>query len=963
MKLSSRILFVVLCAISGTAAGQQTVGRRARKMRKSLCFLFVVSCTLSLFYPSPAVAQARGGSVTGTVTDTSQAILPGATVKLDPGGLTAVSDSAGKFTIYHVAPGTYTVTVDYVGFSTFSTKVTVADLQVGTVTAVLGVGSATESILVTVERAHGEAEAINLERSTDNILDILPLSVITSLPNANIADALDRLPGVTLERDEGEGKYVQIRGTEPRLSNLTVDGVVIPSPEGGVRQVKLDTIPADLVESVQIFKTLQANQSGDAIGGSVNLVTKTAGERPTASLYFGQGYTPIATGALVDEVVGTVGKRFGQDHRLGVLFSGTYDYNGRKTYDLEPVPGVLPDNITPTYTTAELRQYEFTRHRYGFGGSGDYKISDNSSIYVHSLYSIFKDFGRRYDYVLNTNPVLDGTNNTNVPQYNSEARLSDFLVSSLSVGGLHTTNKWLFNWRLAASLSRQLAPINGGESIATFNYAGSTTSNCQYDAAATKNPYKPQFSPACFMEAYNPANFQLSTITDAKYGRAEQLNLEGSGSAARTYYLGSHAGTFEFGANLRNAHKFDNSYEIDYTANNPLSATLFLTDKTSPNYYDNAYKYGPFISWDKSLAYLRANPGAFTGVSTKPGGNAANFNLIERVSSGYLMNRFDFSRFHLVAGVRFEGTQYRSTSFDNIAGTLTAHNQGSYIDVLPSASISMRLDQNSDLRFAFGKGLARPDPTALSTAVSLDTTTSPPTYTIGNPLLKPEHAYDYDVLYERTLRPLGLLRAGFFYKSISDPFVQLLSAGTGKYAGFNVLQPANGGSAYIAGVELDFQQHFTYLPGLLSGLGFSGNYSYAASQAKNVNPGNRTDSPALLRQAPNTWNLSPTYDRKRLSARVALGYNGTNIFAYQFVDGAALGKKGPLGDQYLYSHFQVDAQGSFYLGKGLTAVASALNLNNAVNGLYNGSPQYVLQREIFHTTYLVGLRWDLQHEK
>src|SRR5438046_6139365 len=90
-----------------------------------------------------------------------------------------------------------------------------------------------------------------------------------------MADAIGRLPSVTLERDEGEGKYVQIRGTEPRLSNLTIDGINVPSPEGGVRQVKLDTIPADLVESVEINKTLEANMDGDGIGGSVDLVTKS----------------------------------------------------------------------------------------------------------------------------------------------------------------------------------------------------------------------------------------------------------------------------------------------------------------------------------------------------------------------------------------------------------------------------------------------------------------------------------------------------------------------------------------------------------------------------------------------------------------------------------------------------------------------------------------------------------------
>ena len=178
---------------------------------------------------------------------------------------------------------------------------------------------------------------------------------------------------------------------------------------------------------------------------------------------------------------------------------------------------------------------------------------------------------------------------------------------------------------------------------------------------------------------------------------------------------------------------------------------------------------------------------------------------------------------------------------------------------------------------------------------------------------------------------------------------------------------ANSGSAHIAGVEFSFQQHFTYLPGALSGLGILANYSYATSQASNVNPGNRTDSPALLRQAPHTWNISPTYDRKNLSLRVGMAYNGANIFSYFFQQPPGTttpgGIRGPQGDQYLYARLQVDAQGSYYLGKGLTFVASGLNLNNEVFGFYLGSPQYPLQREYYKPTYSFGLRWEMGREK
>jgi hypothetical protein len=120
----------------------------------------------------------------------------------------------------------------------------------------------------------------------------------------------------------------------------------------------------------------------------------------------------------------------------------------------------------------------------------------------------------------------------------------------------------------------------------------------------------------------------------------------------------------------------------------------------------------------------------------------------------------------------------------------------------------------------------------------------------------------------------------------------------------------------------------------------------------------RSDHPALQRQAPNTWNVSPTYDRGRLSVRVGIAYNQANIFFYNFTDGAALGIKGPNGDNYLYSHLQVDAQGSYRLAKGFTAVVYGLNLTNEVFGFYQGSTIYPIQREYYKHTIGAGLRWN-----
>jgi len=952
-----------------------------RSILSSLALAFTIS-VLGL-----GLAAAQVGSIAGTVKDSSSAVLPGATVKLSPGDASATSNGQGEFAIPGVAPGAYTITVEYVGFSPLTTSVTVVAGQVARANVVMNVATETEAIIVTAERAHGEAESINEEKIADNILNVLPAEVITSLPNANIADAVGRLPGVTLERDEGEGKYVQIRGTEPRLANLTLDGVEVPSPEGGVRQVKLDVIPADLIESVQINKTLQANMNGDAIGGSVNLVTKKAGDRPNLTLYGSGGITPIANTRHVYEFGGIAGQRFGAQKRLGVMVSGSYDYNGRGIDDIEPVPAIVQSNPpngpfdTFDINGPAIREYLYDRKRYGFGGSVDYKLSENSNLYVHTLYSDFKDYGRRYEYVLGTNdippaPGVSPIPGPNVPSFTTEARDPDFQVASLAVGGNHVFGTSLLNWQFAVGRSRMLNPIGGGESHTLFAYTGSL-SNCQYLASATKNPYLPQFSSACFSEAYNPDNLQLQQIQDSAHGQASQLNLEGTISVAKNYHLASHTSTFEAGFYLRNAHKFDDSYEIDYCPTNagPL-ASQFLDGFKNSNYYGGHYPYGPGISWDKVQSFFAANRSAFTSdptlcAQTAPQfGNNNNFDLVERVTAGYVMNSVNFSRLRLVAGLRFEGTQDNTFScncdINTNAGPLTVKGQGSYLDVLPSVSARIRLDSqdNSALRFVYARGLSRPDPSFLTTAQTVDNSTNPPTTTIGNPAVHAEHANNFDVLYERYLHPLGAIQVGFFYKQISGPIVLDLTQGSlGPPVVNSVVKAVNAGDAYISGVEFSFTQHFTYLPGLLSGLGLFANYSYATSRAHNVNPGNRTDSPALLRQAPHTWNISPTYDRGRLSLRSGISYNGANIFAYVFTDGTPGGIKGPSGDQYLFPHFQVDAQGSVYLGKGLTATVSGLNLNNAVFGFYQGSQQFFIQREYYRPTYSFGLRWNLQHEK
>jgi outer membrane cobalamin receptor len=317
----------------------------------------------SVFWANSAQAQVGRGTIAGTAKDEANSALSSALIEVQPLGRKVASDDQGQFRISDVPVGEYTLAVSYVGFATFSTTVKVDAGQTANVNAVLKVASVNDQVMVTAERLQGEAEAINIERMSDDIVQVLPARLINSLPNTNIADAVGRAPSVSLERDEGEGKYVQIRGTEPRLSNVTINGVNVPSPEGTVRNIKLDAVPANLVERIEVLKTLSASQDADGIGGTVNLVTRTAGEKATYNFGGQGGYTPIQGGRTLGGFDGTVGKRFGAEKKFGFLIGGTFDRNNRGINDLEPSQGTGTDpatgNSIAVVSSEDFRSYSY----------------------------------------------------------------------------------------------------------------------------------------------------------------------------------------------------------------------------------------------------------------------------------------------------------------------------------------------------------------------------------------------------------------------------------------------------------------------------------------------------------------------------------------------------------------------------------------------------------------------------
>ena len=936
---------------------------------------------------SAAFAQS---SVVGHVTDSAGAVVRSAKAQLIPGGMSATTDQQGNFTISSVPDGNYTVTVSYLGFAVFSSQIAVKSGEPIRVDAVLQPGTHNESVTVRADRQGGEAEALDIERTADNIVQVLPADVINSLPNTNVADAVGRLPSVSLERDEGEGKYIQVRGTEPRLSNVTIDGIHVPSPEN-IRNVKLDVIPSDLVESVEVNKTLSANQDADAIGGSVNLVTKTAADLPTVTLLGMGGYTPITGGRSQDQFAGTIGQRFGAQKKLGALFGFSYDYNARGINDVEPAyPGDSSFFGTWAPNTEDVRLYHYDRTRYGFDGELDYKLAQMSSVYLRGLFSHFNDYGEDWIYT----PTIDTVANPNTcnpggpsaATFNGPAgcgnmgftnvyRQPEQQIVSVQAGARHLFGGTVLTYEVALSQ----ANFTGGYPRASFNGPG--TSSTAQDTVAfgvdTTNPFTPKFPVLNGVDIYDPTQYMLSDLRLANETTFER-DVVGDVTLNKQYRIGSNPSSFEIGIKGWDARKTQLFNDQEF---GPAGPTMdqFLSSFHDNNYYFNQYKYGPVTSFTKVLALYNSNPNAFPGAFTTAGGqttsqdligNLSNdFDITERIWAGYAMDSITFGNFRLQAGVRIESTgdvlranNITLDSSGNFAGATPLNGSNDYINVFPSVQGQYRFGSSTVLRAAYGMGIARPNFGDTAPFLVYDPTNPNVPVSAGNPNLKPTHAQNFDVLLEHYMKGVGIIQGGVFYKYLTDPIYSVnttIPAGQ-PYAGLTESTPVNGPNGHIAGFEASWQQPLSFMPKPLNGMGVRANYGYTTSRATFPVGFGRTDHPTLVRTAPNNWNFDVTYDRKRVSARMGLTHNDAYIWSYGGSNAAD-----PTGDTYLYPHTQVDAQVSCWIprGHGLEAIVSGLNLNNEVFGFYNGNERYPIQREYYGRTISAGLRWTLQRER
>jgi TonB-dependent receptor len=752
----------------------------------------------------------------------------------------------------------------------------------------------------------------------------------------------------------------------------------------------LDVIPADLVSSVEVNKTLSPNQDADAIGGAVNLVTRTPADQPYVSLMGMGGYTPITAGRNLYEFSGTAGQRFGKKKKFGALFGFSYDYNARGIDDVEPVPNVnnltLSDGsagsafISPF--TEDLRNYHYDRSRYGFDGELDYKLGDMSSIYLRGLFSHFKDYGEDWIYtptidVFPDASALSSSTNTcglTTATYNGNPagcgnmgfadvyRKPEQQIFSVQTGARHIIRGAILTWGVALSQ----ANFTGGFAHAGFNGPGFDNQGNATDTVAfgvdTKDPFVPKFPVLNNVNIYDPSTYTFAGGNTENDGIFER-DVVGDVSLSKQYSLAGHFSTFEVGFKGWDARKTSVVDRENFNSTDALPMSQFLSGYHDSNYYFGRYTYGPVTQYTKILSAIGAD-----GTTPDLVNNWSNdWDIGERIWAGYAMDTFDLGHVHLSGGIRVESTSDAliGNSIDLSGATPNPsllRKTTSYTNVFPSVQAQYRFDPNTILRASYGIGIARPNFQDMAPYQNYDPNGNPNVpVSAGNPNLIPTHAQNLDLVAEHYISSVGLIQGGFFYKALTNPIYSvntIVPAGY-PYAGLTENAPINGPSAHITGFEASWQQPLKFLPGLLNGMGVRANYGYTTSRATFPAAYGRSDHPTLLRTAPNNWNFDVTYDKKGISARMGLTHNDGYIWSYGYLDGNSGGPHGPLGDTYLYPHTQVDAQVSYWIprGHGVQAVVSLLNLNNEVFGFYNGAEAYPIQREYYSRTISAGLRW------
>jgi len=811
----------------------------------------------------------------------------------------------------------------------------------------------TQDIVVTGTRA-ATREATAEKRAALNFEETLHANDVGKLPDQNVAEAVKRLPGLSVADDQGEGRYVIIRGIDPSLVNVTLNSQTLPAPEPDARTVKLDDLPSAMIQSIVVTKSLLPSQDANAIGGEVNIRTKTAFDSKTPFFFDARGAlgwydlnnkTPF-------ELDGTLGGRFGAGEQFGAVVSVNYS---RRPIESENFQGAEePDWNDGVPAGGGLRDYNLTRTRLGVVGNFDWHPSEEAKLYIRSSYSKFQDHETRDQNLL---ADFDGTNaaTTILVRHREE----DDNTKSVTLGGDFNIGGGQLSASGGWTRATKIDPIRS-----EYTFAGPTVS-------AT-------FNPSTYPYSLLPSGAQADIFDDPSQFKFSKLKAETrqtyeqiwQGRIDYSHPVGIGDGSeIKVGFKYLDRHKNDNHDLISYKKGSTPWTLDTVGYTADPNFYDGLFHFGERIDWDRAQTYLAANPGVgkFDYGGNLTGSLSPDYDVREQIVAGYAMATLKFGALTVIPGVRVEHTRDRAaaklvdqaltdfaamiTNAADFQAALAANNgfnavgKTSYTDWFPGLNVKFEAAPNLLLRGAVTTSIGRPNYSALAPFILVEDNTPYATVTAGNPYLKPYKATNFDAAIEYYPTKDSLFSAGFFYKDIKNPIYQVQQLGVtnpgnipgasaADYPTIDLHQYQNADKEFIGGFEFNAQTQFTSLPGFLSGFGVSANYTHVWGHA--TAPGFRTGAIPLAYQSHDLGNVSIFFEKYGLAARLAFNYRSpfSDVVAADAAE-----------DSYWDAQGQLDLHVSYQIMKQFTVFGDAINLTDSPWRHYMGSKDILVERE------------------
>lgn len=920
-------------------------------MKKQLLSAFFLIAVFCLSHQ--VLAQ---GVLKGRVIDEQNLSMPGANVVLKNTTLGTITNQSGDYSIVDLPEGSYEVQVSYLGYGSIVHETTIETGETTTLNFRLD-QTTIESLefVVMGDRLKGQAKALNQQKNNANITNVVSSDQIGRFPDANIGDALKRIPGITMQNDQGEARNIIIRGLAPHLNSVTLNGERIPSAEGDNRNVQMDLIPSDMIQTIEVNKAVLPSMDADAIGGSVNLVTRQAPNALRVSGTAASGLNllsnkPIWTGGVI------IGNRFFND-KFGVIFSGSYNNHRFGSDNIEAVWKNYENGAA--LEEFDIRKYNVQRVRRSASIAFDYDINDNHTLFLSGMYNHRDDWENRFrmrvsqlddsfedgDFTevspgkyLTKGRVEYETKGGLDSDRNKAARLEDQRVYNTTLGGSHLFNKLKMDWSVTYAKASEEREF---ERYVSFRSSG------QDVTVDVSNPDKPY---ANLTNSADNLAIGLNGLSE-QYGYTSDRDMNGKLDFKLPY---SPKGVLQFGARYRGKDKErdNNFYEYE-----PMDAEAFgetlgnvpNVDYSDPNFLAGSqFQVGTFMD-PKYLGGLDfRNAGLFEENDVPEEYAPGNYTAKESITGGYVMADHQFSnKFSAIFGVRMEHTSidYIGNIFDvDNEEISSAEGEQRYTNFMPGIHLKYNMNPTSVLRFAWTNTIARPNYFDLVPYAEF----SPEDEELsrGNPSLKPATAMNFDLMGEQYFDNIGLISLGGFYKDIDDFVYTITTQGYSDPqfgSGLQYSRPENGGTAKIYGLEASIQRQ------IWKGIGIYLNYTYTQSSTTGIE-GRDNDDIALPGTADNMFNASLSYENKRFVARVSLNY------ASDYLD--ELGGES-FEDRYYDKQTFLDVNASFAITPKWRVFFEGNNLTNQPLRYYQGIKSRTMQSEFYNARLNFGLKFDL----